>query len=285
MNDPRRLLDAEPGEFPARLLRSWQSCQPRARALQRTAVALGLGPAAFSAASAAAAVSGAGAKAAAASAGSMAAKLVLLKWFGAAVLGGTVVAGAAQYGFGGGKADQADESSRQETSESVPAGAKDERGEDSEETASAAERPEAQSLAGGDQPAAGEGTGQSPAVVGTPKAAANEADRAQAAPAPGEVEGSGDPEGGSSLAKDIHALDRARQALGRRDAETALRALDELDRGMPTGVLSPEATVVRIEALLLRGDRARAAGLARRFISEFPRSPHVPRLKAVAEGQ
>ena len=82
MNDPRRLLDEEPDEFPARLLRSWQSYQPSARALQKAAVALGLGTAAFSASSAAAAVAAGAAKAGTDSASTVAAKLVLLKWFG-----------------------------------------------------------------------------------------------------------------------------------------------------------------------------------------------------------
>ena len=49
-----------------------------------------------------------------------------------------------------------------------------------------------------------------------------------------------------------------------------------------TGVLSPEATVLRIQALQLAGDRAAAAALAQRFIRAFPKSPHVPRLRALA---
>jgi hypothetical protein len=87
---------------------------------------------------------------------------------------------------------------------------------------------------------------------------------------------------GSSLAADVAALDRARQALASKDGPGALAALDEHDRGRPTGVLSPEATVLRIQALQLAGDRTAAAALARRFIAAFPKSPHVPRLQALA---
>jgi outer membrane protein assembly factor BamD (BamD/ComL family) len=83
------------------------------------------------------------------------------------------------------------------------------------------------------------------------------------------------------LSDEVVALDAARQALAAGDAAGALRAVDDHDRRFPGGALSPEATVVRIEALAARGDRAAAARLATEFLRSHPASPHAKRLRSL----
>jgi hypothetical protein len=84
-----------------------------------------------------------------------------------------------------------------------------------------------------------------------------------------------------SLADEVAALDVAREALAAGDAGRALRALDQHDQRFAGGMLGPEATVLRIEALLLRGDRASATRLGEAFLAAHPRSPHASRLRSL----
>ena len=77
----------------------------------------------------------------------------------------------------------------------------------------------------------------------------------------------------------VELIDRARALASARDSAGALRALDEYDRRFPGGLLSEEASLLRIEELAARGDRETASGLARRFLAEYPRSVHAERLQ------
>jgi hypothetical protein len=70
-----------------------------------------------------------------------------------------------------------------------------------------------------------------------------------------------------SLAREVSQLDGARRGLAMSDAEAALRALDQYGREFPRGVLLPEATYLRVRALLARGQRAEAAAVGRRFLA------------------
>lgn len=85
----------------------------------------------------------------------------------------------------------------------------------------------------------------------------------------------------STLTEEIALLDRAREAIARGSASSALAALDEHDRSFPGAALGPEATVLRVEALSLRGDRAAAARLGRAFLAAHPESPHASRLRSI----
>src|SRR5205814_812074 len=58
------------------------------------------------------------------------------------------------------------------------------------------------------------------------------------------------------VAREVSALDAARRALVAGDATEALRLLTSLER-VPRRALVPEATVLRVRALLARGDGAR----------------------------
>jgi hypothetical protein len=127
---------------------------------------------------------------------------------------------------------------------------------------------------------------EAPEQVVAPDPPVRRAEPGLAAPVEPPAEGD-DPaeQPGSTLAGEIAALDRARKALARRDADAVLVALDEHDRGRPSGALATEAMVLRIEALLLRGDRVWAARLARRFLDAHPNSPHGDRLREIVGGE
>ncbi len=83
------------------------------------------------------------------------------------------------------------------------------------------------------------------------------------------------------LSREVALLDEARAALGRGDAAAALAALDQRQQEIGAGMLAPEATLIRVEALLARGERGAAAALAERFWAEHPRGAHTDRLRTL----
>jgi hypothetical protein len=85
----------------------------------------------------------------------------------------------------------------------------------------------------------------------------------------------------SSLSDEVGLLQVARTALVGHDAVAALSALDRYKIRFPAGRLLPEATVLRIQALIERGDRAQAAALAERFESSNPKSPYADRIRSI----
>jgi hypothetical protein len=88
-------------------------------------------------------------------------------------------------------------------------------------------------------------------------------------------------QGASALAEEVQILDGAREALVGSDPAAALAALERHHRRFGGGALGPEATVLRIEALLQNGDRAGAARLAREFLAAHPGSPHASRVRSL----
>ena len=88
----------------------------------------------------------------------------------------------------------------------------------------------------------------------------------------------------NALAIDVAHLDRARSALAHGDTNSALQALDTYAATHRTGVLEREATILRIDALVSQGDRARAVRLARRYLEQFPHDPHAQRLEQLVAG-
>jgi hypothetical protein len=85
----------------------------------------------------------------------------------------------------------------------------------------------------------------------------------------------------STLSDEVAALQVARTALAGHDAGAALAALDRYKNRYPQGRLAPEATVLRIEALIERGDRAQANALAERFEAANPKSPYAERIRSI----
>jgi hypothetical protein len=80
---------------------------------------------------------------------------------------------------------------------------------------------------------------------------------------------------------EIRALDGVRASLRGHDAQGALDRLDRFDASFPEALLADEAAVLRIDALVLKGDRPGAAALSRRFLASNPASAHAPHLRAL----
>jgi hypothetical protein len=78
-----------------------------------------------------------------------------------------------------------------------------------------------------------------------------------------------------TLGSEIASLDEIKNLLSGGDPAAALAAIVKYRRDYPKPALGPEATVLEVQALTARGDRARAALLARRFIKMYPSSPHA----------
>jgi hypothetical protein len=90
----------------------------------------------------------------------------------------------------------------------------------------------------------------------------------------------------ATLDAETNLLDGARRALANGNANAALGLLADYDRAFPAGALRPEASVVRVRALLAAGDRAGAEALGRRIIAAAPKSEHADAIrKWLAQGQ
>ena len=260
MSEPRRFLK-DGGGFEQSLLRSAREDRPSPGSRQRALAALGLG----------AGVLGAGATATAAAstatpAVKAAASLGLLKWIGVGIAGGALVVGAAEV---------AHSVSPRPTSITSVAH------EDHARAPITAPRAPAASTPAASDDATKEPVStaiEAPLAVAAPAVAASSAAPIADAPRPRTASPS---PASSALADEIAALDGAREALASGNAARALRALDARDRAFPRGALGPEAMVLRIEALALRGDRATATRLAEAFLAASPRSPHASRIRTL----
>jgi hypothetical protein len=80
------------------------------------------------------------------------------------------------------------------------------------------------------------------------------------------------------LAREVKALKTVQALLGH-DPEVALRLLDRYQAQFPHGSLSSEATVLRAQALLAKGDRAGAQALVDGYSSAHPDSLYAKWLK------
>jgi hypothetical protein len=272
MTDPKRLIDGPGDDFERALLRSSCGDEPAAGSLARTATALGIASVVVSSASTASGV------AAAAAAGKLG-TLVIAKW----VAAGLVVGGAAVAGIQLTRAEDASVPPAAVVTGAAPAtqpvaaaaqGAEPERWtgvaeatSDREPAPRTAPQPERHSAGAARSPDRG--------ARSDPPAQPAALARFPDAPAPAARAAS------SSIAEEVSALDRARGAIAARQPAEALRALDEYERIAGPRVLGQEASVLRVEALLLAGDRAGAANLARRLLAAAPRSPHAPRWQAI----
>jgi hypothetical protein len=86
----------------------------------------------------------------------------------------------------------------------------------------------------------------------------------------------------SLLAREVAALDAARRALAVGASASALRQIERYHRDFPQGELSADADVLAIEALAAEGDGAATKRAARRFLRQYPRDPHVARIRELA---
>lgn len=85
------------------------------------------------------------------------------------------------------------------------------------------------------------------------------------------------------LSEQIRLIEAARAGVASQAPAAALNALDSYSSKFPRGSFGQEAMVLRIRALDQAGDSARATALAKAFVTRFPSSPHVARLKPIAE--
>ncbi len=94
-------------------------------------------------------------------------------------------------------------------------------------------------------------------------------------------EASGPP--GASAAVELTMLDEARAAVTAGDPARALSVLDDYARRFPRGALGPEASVLRIVALVAAGDRPAAARVAQSFLQGHPNSPYAQRIESLLD--
>ena len=87
----------------------------------------------------------------------------------------------------------------------------------------------------------------------------------------------------ADLSEQIRLIEAARAGVAAHDAKAATAALDAYRAKFPRGSFGQEAMVLRIRAIDQSGDSARATALAKSFVTRFPNSPHVARLKPIAE--
>ena len=89
---------------------------------------------------------------------------------------------------------------------------------------------------------------------------------------------------GATLAQEVSALDEARRALSSGDAESALLALNRYELRVPSPRLGPEATVLRIEALLAERDFDRARQLGEELLAKDPGGAYAQHVRTLLAG-
>jgi hypothetical protein len=80
---------------------------------------------------------------------------------------------------------------------------------------------------------------------------------------------------------EVSTLDQARAAIADDEPARALSILDEYAGQFPRGTMEPEASVLRIEALLRAGDRSAAERAAHAFLRTNPSSPYGRRVQSL----
>ncbi len=87
--------------------------------------------------------------------------------------------------------------------------------------------------------------------------------------------------GSVSFDDELALVESARTALAKGDAAGCLARLDEYDRRVQKGTFEREVAVMRIEALIARGDTARARSLGEAFLAQSPNSPYANRIRTL----
>lgn len=87
----------------------------------------------------------------------------------------------------------------------------------------------------------------------------------------------------TALDQEVAALDEARRALERGDSAACLRALDRYASEFKTPQLGLEASVLRVQALVARGDCAGARSLAGPLLQRSPDGPAGQRVRSLLQ--
>lgn len=116
---------------------------------------------------------------------------------------------------------------------------------------------------------------------------ASESEAVQDAPAPAEATLDQQRATALSTAKvdtlplELAAIDGARKALAQGNPTLASRLLDRYAARFPKPRLGAEATVLRIETSIARGDRAGASRLGKAFLANNSKSPYARRVRSL----
>ena len=89
---------------------------------------------------------------------------------------------------------------------------------------------------------------------------------------------------GSSVHAELGTLEQARGALSAGEPARALSILDAYSTRYPRGSMGPEATVLRVEALVRAGDPSAAARVGNAFLAGNPHSPYAERIRSLLGG-
>ncbi len=84
-----------------------------------------------------------------------------------------------------------------------------------------------------------------------------------------------------TLPLELEAIDNARKALAQGNPALASRLLDRYSARFPKPRLGAEATVLRIETLIARGDRGAASRYGKAFLQNNPKSPYARRVRSL----
>ncbi len=85
----------------------------------------------------------------------------------------------------------------------------------------------------------------------------------------------------SSVHAELGTLEQARGALSAGEPARALSILDAYSTRYPRGSMGPEATVLRVEALVRAGDPSAAARVGNAFLAGNPHSPYAERIRSL----
>jgi len=122
-----------------------------------------------------------------------------------------------------------------------------------------------------------------PSASASPGPAPVESALAPTPPAPSSlaVRAAGPEPAGSSVHAELATLEQARATLAAGDPARALSLLDAYGTTFPRGSMGPEATVLRVEALVRAGDRAAAERVGSAFLASNPQSPYAARIRSL----
>jgi hypothetical protein len=84
-----------------------------------------------------------------------------------------------------------------------------------------------------------------------------------------------------TFSDELATLDSARHAINAGEAARALSILDGYRTHFPVGVMGPEASILRVEALAKAGDHAAAERAAEGFLMSNPTSPYASRVRSL----
>ncbi|HSU40792.1 MAG TPA: hypothetical protein VLJ38_14530 [Polyangiaceae bacterium] len=270
MTELKRWLDDAPSDDIHALLAAAREENAPPRLLRRTLVALGT-----TSATVAAGASGASAASGAAKLGMLG---IVLKWGGAGLVCGTLVAGAVA---GVSRVATTHDTSRSRAFERPASPQTNPTPElprtNPARTAHTATAPDA-------APAPPSGPSQ-PDVAALPRTSAPAMPLPPATPSTAavtlrsassvRVPPPADP--GPATAREVALVDAARTALRRGDGNTASSLLRDYEQRFVPAHLEPEVLYLRMQAAKTQGDREAARNAAARIVSQFPQSPEVGR--------